>query len=122
MRRKTIAIFAVGFLLAAYAAMIVSAAPVFREAVAVMRNEQITESSLQRYDTGRYGNEAERSARVMPLLVVHNGRKGYAYVRYSYDVRDKDGTLLCASNGIFSKWEIEKKDGVWSVINITEKP
>lgn len=52
-----------------------------------MLNEQIGEDCLQRYDTSGYGNEVERSAKAIPLLVIHNGQKGYAYICYSYDVK-----------------------------------
>lgn len=122
MNKKMIAILIAGFLLAVHVAMITSVSLLFREATAVMLNEQIGEDCLQRYDTSGYGNEVERSAKVIPLLVIHNGQKGYAYICYSYDVKNKDGALLCASNNIFSKWEIERVDGKWNVISIMESP
>lgn len=122
MHKKMIAILIAGFLFAVYVAMIASVSPLFREATAVMLNEQIGENHLQHYDTGRYGDEVERSARIIPLLVVHDGQKGYAYICYSYDVKHKDGTPLCSSKNILSKWEIERIDGKWSITNIKENP
>lgn len=122
MKKKMIAILIAGFLFVVYVAMIVSVSPLFQEATAVMLNEQIGENGLQHYDTGRYGDEVKRSARVIPLLVVHNGQKGYAYICYSYDVKNEDGTLLCVSKNVLSKWEIERIDGKWSITNIKENP
>lgn len=122
MHKKIMAILIAGFLFVVYITMIASVSSLFREATTVMLNKQIGKDCLQRYDTSRYGNEAERSARIVPLFVIHNGQKGYAYVCYSYDVKNKDGTLLCASSSTFSKWKIERLDGKWNVTNIVEKP
>lgn len=87
MHKKMIAILIAGFLLSVHVAMITSVSLLFREATAIMLNEQIGEDCLQRYDTSGYGNEVERSAKAIPLLVIHNGQKGYAYICYSYDVK-----------------------------------
>lgn len=122
MNKKRIAILIAGVLLTVQVAMIASVLLFFREVTAVMLNEQVSEDCLQRYDTSRYGNDVERSAKVIPLLVIHNGQKGYADVCYSYDVKNKDGALLCASKGIFSRWRIERVDGKWNITRITEKP
>ena len=81
------------------------------------------DSPISMYDLSKhYHDIAYAEMRVTPLLVIHNGRHGYMYVIYSNRYLDENNKTLNASCDIMSKWEIEKKDGEWTIIDIEEKP
>ena len=81
------------------------------------------DSPMHMYDlSSRYSDIAHAELNITRLFVIHNGRHGVMYVVYSCEYRNSDNKVLNASIWVPSKWEIEKKDGEWTIINIEEKP
>lgn len=81
------------------------------------------DSTLHLYDMSKYFPEmVYADMRITRLLVIHNGRHGYMYVIYSREYMDAEKNIINASCNVPSKWEIEKIDGKWTIIDIEESP
>lgn len=48
--------------------------------------------------------------------------RGHVWVVYTRRMRDEDKNLIAGSWDILSLWEIEKQNGEWSVVKISEAP
>ena len=80
-----------------------------------------SDSPIRRYDlSNRYPTMVYADMKIIPLFVIHNWQHGYMYVLYSSKYMDAEKNVLNASCNILSKWEIEKKNGEWIIIDIEE--
>ena len=56
------------------------------------------------------------------IFILHNFSNGYVWVRYTCKYMDSNNETICSALGIYSKWIIQKQNGVWEVVKIYEKP
>ena len=125
MKRPSVPLLLLSAVVIVYIGLMLSTLPVIRTVKDVYcgKIHPDPDSPISMYDSSKhYHNIAYAEMRVMPLLVIHNGWHGYMYVIYSNRYLVENNKTLNASCDIMSKWEIEKKDGEWTIINIEEEP
>ena len=126
MKRKwIIPILILAVITAVYLCMLLSTNPVVKtvEDVYCGRISADDDSPIRMYDlSSRYSDIAHAEMNITRLFVLHNWRHGFMYVIYSCEYTDENNKVLNASCSIISRWEIEKRDGEWTVIDIEEKP
>lgn len=68
-----------------------------------------------------FNSEVKKAVVDIKLITTNqNGDKGYIWVEYSTDYYDLNETIVHGVAKIKSRWDIEKKDDVWKVVNIDE--
>ena len=59
---------------------------------------------------------------LLRMLTLHNYRKGYIWAIYNYRAYDDEGQLIAGSAWVPTKWEIQKTNGSWEIVDIFENP
>jgi hypothetical protein len=96
---------------------------VFLGTVSEIKNERIN-----RYNNAdRIRNNGYEITKIkltlIRLFTLHDFvSKGFIQVLYSIEIYGNNNIILYGSRYIFAKWEIEKNQGKWELVNIKEKP
>lgn len=70
-----------------------------------------------------YNNEiSDADINIRRVLVLHNFHKGIMFIKYDCETFNKSGEHIYGSANVYAKWYIEKKNGVWTVVDVIEKP
>ena len=82
-------------------------------------NNQDSVGALVRY---YYFNlEVKKAVADIKLITTNqNGNTGYIWVEYSTKYYDLNETLIYGAEKVISRWDIEKENDVWKVVNIDE--
>lgn len=82
-------------------------------------NNQDSVGALVRY---YYFNlEVKKAVADIKLITTNqNGNTGYIWVEYSTKYYDLNETLIYGAEKVKSRWDIEKENDVWKVVNIDE--
>ena len=82
-------------------------------------NNQDSVGALVRY---YYFNlEVKKAVADIKLITTNqNGNTGYIWVEYSTKYYDLNETLIYGAERVISRWDIEKENDVWKVVNIDE--
>lgn len=82
-------------------------------------NNQDSVGALVRY---YYFNlEVKKAVADIKLITTNqNGNIGYIWVEYSTKYYDLNETLIYGAEKVISRWDIEKENDVWKVVNIDE--
>lgn len=68
-----------------------------------------------------FSKDANKSDVSIELITTsQSGDSGYIWVKYSAEYYDEAGNLLMGMAETYSRWDIEKVDDVWKVVNIDE--
>ena len=80
-------------------------------------NNQDSVGALVRY----YYLEVKKAVADIKLITTNqNGNTGYIWVEYSTKYYDLNETLIYGAEKVISRWDIEKENDVWKVVNIDE--
>ena len=85
----------------------------------------LTDTELYKYynRNGSYSDEiSDANVNIRRVFVLHNFHKGVMFVKYDCETFNKNGEHIYGSSNVYAKWDIEKKNGVWTVVNVSEKP
>ncbi|MBR4866733.1 MAG: hypothetical protein IKU11_08590 [Clostridia bacterium] len=67
--------------------------------------------------------EAIRQTHNLRMLAAHtNHDSGYVWVRYTSKAYDREGIMVTGSSNVYSRWTLERQDGIWVVTSIQEHP
>ena len=82
-------------------------------------NNQDSVGALVRY---YYFNlEVKKAVADIKLITTNqNGNTGYIWVEYSTKYYDLNETHIYGAEKVISRWDIEKENDVWKVVNIDE--
>lgn len=82
-------------------------------------NNQDSVGALVRY---YYFNlEVKKAVADIKLITTNqNGNTGYIWVEYSTKYYDLNETLIYGAEKVIFRWDIEKENDVWKVVNIDE--
>lgn len=65
--------------------------------------------------------EVKKAVADIKLITTNqNGNTGYIWVEYSTKYYDLNETLIYGAEKVISRWDIEKENNVWKVVNIDE--
>ena len=65
--------------------------------------------------------EVKKAVADIKLITTNqNGNTGYIWVEYSTKYYDLNETLIYGAEKVISRWDIEKENDVWKVVNIDE--
>lgn len=85
----------------------------------------ITNTELYKYYNRNelYNNEiSDADINIRRLFVLHNFHRGIMFIKYDCETFNKSGEHIYGSANVYAKWYIEKKNGVWTVVDVIEKP
>ena len=88
-------------------------------------SNDITNTELYKYYNRNelYNDEiSDANINIRRLFVLHNFRKGVMFIKYDCEAFNKRGEHIYGSSNVYAKWYTEKKNGVWEVVKIIEKP
>ena len=88
-------------------------------------SNDITNTELYKYYNKNelYNDEiSDANINIRRLFVLHNFRKGVMFIKYDCESFNKSGEHIYGSSNVYAKWYIEKKNGVWEVVKVIEKP
>ncbi len=109
-----------------YVIMFLDTNSIYNEVKTVMKGEYdedyVFNGEMYCFDFTRGYGETEVDLDVKRLFVVHNFQHGYMWVFYSFEVKSPSGYLLTGGADIPSKWEIERQNGKWVIVDVIEAP
>lgn len=98
----------------------------FKDCVAdTPKSEIIKNTALYKYYSRNelFKNEiCDADVKVRRLLVLHNFHNGVMFVNYDCETFNDKGEHIYGSSNVYAKWYIEKKNGIWEVVNVEERP
>lgn len=77
---------------------------------------------LERYDVFNCKGFERADVEIRRTFVMHNFKRGIMNVNYTIYAYDKDGVVIYGSHNVPSTWHIEKTNGRWTVVKISEAP
>lgn len=102
-----------------------STASVVEYAEAVFRGEiPISETKgypVNMYNIQSYIEIENMDLKITPIFALHNFFRGYLWVHYSCVVYKQNGDMAYVAVA-YSRWKIQREDGEWKIIEISEKP
>lgn len=106
--------------------MWISTLQVLRDVEAVIYGqtnlELIKGTPLECFNFSEGYSDATVSLSMERIYVLCGLHRGCMWVRYSYVVQSKQGNIDTRGSNIVSHWEIEKINGRWEIISISESP
>lgn len=106
--------------------MWISTAQVLRDVKAVIygqvEQKSIKGTQLEYFNFAEGHPDAEVSLSMRRICVLCGPRRGCMWVRYSYAVQSKRGNIDTRGANIISHWEIERINGRWEIVSISEDP
>lgn len=127
---KKILIITVFFLFTIYFSMVIGTFSImnkmrniFLGAVSETKNELVNRyNNVDRLRSNGY-EITKINLTLIRLFTLHKFvSRGFIQVLYSIEIYGSDNILLYASWNVPARWEIEKKQGQWEIVNIKEKP
>jgi hypothetical protein len=96
---------------------------IFLGAVSETKNELVNRyNNVDRLRSNGY-EITKINLTLIRLFTLHKFvSRGFIQVLYSIEIYGSDNILLYASWNVPARWEIEKKQGQWEIVNIKEKP
>lgn len=88
-------------------------------------SDTVADTELYRYYSRNemFDNEIyDANVNVRRLFVIHNFHKGVMFIKYDCETFNESGEHVYGSSDVYVKWYIEKKDGIWVVTDVIEKP
>ena len=88
-------------------------------------SDTVADTELYRYYSRNemFDNEIyDANVNVRRLFVIHNFHKGVMFIKYDCETFNGSGEHVYGSSDVYAKWYIEKKDGIWVVTDVIEKP
>lgn len=67
-------------------------------------------------------NVSDANVKVRRLITLHNFKRGVMIVNYDCEAFNDNHKHIYGSSNVYAKWEIEKKNGRWIVVDIKEQP
>jgi len=56
------------------------------------------------------------------VFTLHDFKHGYIWIIYTQIVFDENGAMVCGTGNSDARWEIQKINGRWEVIDVKEDP
>lgn len=89
------------------------------------KSEVINNTALYKYYNRNelFNNEIfDAKVKVRRRLVLHNFHNGVMFVKYDCEIFNNKGEHIYGSSNVYAKWYIERKNGIWEVVKVEERP
>ncbi len=89
------------------------------------KTEAIKSTALYEYYNRNelYNDEIfDAEVKVQRRFVLHNFHNGVMFVSYDCETFNNKGEHIYGASNVYAKWYIEKRNGIWEVVKVEEKP